>query len=300
MGQECMMPFLGMDNDGAVKARTPWWMWLSFLGLKAPVAAMAWAYAYFRVFHLVRDIYWAYQFLFVAIWCVIMGSRLIVVFRDEKAALRDSRLFFARSNCVWLGHFVVVAVVCGLWIIQFQVGTGMLSIARLPLLLSLAYLIIRTTVQTRRPNSSWVAVGCFCAAAAFSFGVSIPAYFYGMPNDVLGFFFYTPTWFLTVFVYLAMMYRKRWLMPPGSRREDESGEIALSFGLLVLLGFCFVSGWQIGRMAERWFFFGLGMGAALLFIVERWLGGRVSRDALCTLGWASLVLPALFISWMLY
>lgn len=282
--------------DAAVK-RLPWWGWLSLLGLKAPVAAVVWAVAFSRVFDLVQEVYWTYQFLFVAVWCVTMSSRLMVVFSGDERVNSDPRLFFARNNCVWLSFFVVAAVICGLWIIFFQVGVGMIFYASLPLVASLLYLLMRAVFKKHTGDGSLDSVECFCMSVAFSFGVAIPAYFYGMPNAGVAFFFYWPTWYLVAFVYLALMYRRRWrgLKDEAEEEKEEQADVMYSVCILLLLVCCVFSAIQPGRVGETWFYYALGFGCAGLYLLGRFAERKFGSDALVALGWIVLCLPALFL-----
>lgn len=297
--RSCVAPMKGYDPSLNMKkeqtAKMPWWGWLSLLGLKAPIAAVIWAVAFSRVFHLVQEIYWTYQFLLVAVWCVTMGSRLITVFYNDPEIVHDARLYFVKSNCVWLTFCVLVAVICGLWTIFFQVGVGMISYASLPLLMSIFYLMLRTTFRDKKGSLTWLTLSCLCGAAAFSFGVAVPAYFYGIPNAGLGFFFYTPIWYLTIYIFLILMYRHKWMMRGRESERDEQTGLGLWVGILLLLVFCLISAWHINRFAETWFFYALGFGCACLYILERFLSKKLSSAALCAFGWVVLCLPALFL-----
>lgn len=275
--------------------KTPWWSWLALLGLKAPIAAVVWAYAYSRLFYLVRDAFWTYQFLFVAVWCVVMGSRLIAVVNRDRDIRHDPRLYFARSNFVWLSLLVLIAVICGLWIIFFQVGSGMISYATLPLAMSISYLLIRLRSGRDGSGQIRIAIGSFCAAVAFAFGVSIPAYFYGIPGAGLGFFFYTPTWYLAVFTYLVMMSRRRWMLRGVDLEREEQSAVGLSFGMFALLIFCLFSAWQTSRFAETWFFYSLGFGCACLYLLERFFSRKLDAERLCPLAWLVMIMPAILL-----
>lgn len=277
--------------------RPPWWSWLSLLGLKAPVAAVAWAVAFSRVFDLVQEVYWTYQFLFVAVWCVTMSNRLLAVFSGDPRVDSEPRLFFAKSNCVWLSFLVAAAVICGLWIIFFQVGVGMVFYASLPLLASILYLLMRTVFKQKPGGSSLDSVECFCMAVAFAFGAAIPAYFYGMPNAGIAFFFYWPTWYLVAFVYLVLMYRRKWFGMNDADEDErkEQADVMYSFCILLLLAFCVFSAIQPSRVGETWFYYALGFGCAGLYLLERFGEKRFGSEALVALGWLVLCLPALFL-----
>lgn len=264
--------------------------WPMLMGLGIPLAAVVWALAFARMFYMVKQVFWLYQYLFVAAWCVVMGARLLSVINDLET--KDAAQIFVRKNWIWLSLIVIVAVLTGLWAILFKVGYGVITFFWLPFLASLVYLSYRVWHKRNRPRL----FRCLAGGFAFSFGSVIPAYFYGVPNGIYGYFFYTPLWYLTVYVCLVRLYAGKWKYDESEEEffEDSKG-VSLTGGVLLLLLGCLIVVWRQTVASEVWFYYALGVGAAVLYLFDRFWIGRVRQDYRWACVCAILVLPAVLI-----
>lgn len=87
--------------------RIAWWLWPNVLSLDAPAVAVVWLWAFAEGFGVAVEPA-GYAVLFLTVWLIYAGDRLIDVFRDDDAAEATTRHHFTKA------HFLPFAALAAL------------------------------------------------------------------------------------------------------------------------------------------------------------------------------------------
>lgn len=273
--------------------KVPAYAWINLLGLEIPIAAVCWSILFCEIIDIHTVPSNINQFLFVAAWCATMGTRLFHIFKNPKLHDLSPELQFAKSNWIILSFLTGMAVLCGLWMILFQLGIGIFSYALLPFSFCMLYFyrgkLIRQGIT-----------GHIYGALAFASAAPIPAFFYSPANQIVfppyipnpQSLFYPPFWALAGLTCLISLCRTSFF----DEEAPTTNRIRTTIPILTGVLFFFIISEMMRLKTESpefWYFTAIGAGTALLYYIDQ-IKHRFSTEAFLVTSWVALIIPVPF------
>ncbi len=262
-----------------------WWEWFFLLGLDIPVAATLWALAFTEFLYVVISPSKLYQFLFVAVWCIVMGGRIIrVIARDPKVE-QDEILSFTKRHCFILGFLVILASIAGSWLLLFRLGVVIFEYAITPGIATLLFLLL-LPIAIKKPSSSKNMALIALSSFAFGLGAAIPGYLYGMTQGSIVYSVAQPVWYLIILLTLRGISWDVWFREETeSDFENDPSSLVMLGCIAIFIVACLITAHHFGDYREEaWIYYAFSISAALLFALDR-LKKHLSLLALDGLSW---------------
>ncbi len=243
-------------------------------GLDAPAAAFVWALAYASFMDIPMVTGGPMLLLVALVWLIAISSRLYSAVRLR----RGWYLQFYQKNLAPLLLLMLAVTAATLWMLFFHVGQLFVVYASKPLLFTLVgFIPFVSRVEPAR---------AFFHATAFAWACTVPALFFSVVVAPLELWFFAPTWYLSVSMFLYYLVRSSWQMEEDAARRRG---FVVRVGLLLLFASCLFSAQNASEL-ERSLCLTIATGTACLELLVR-LRPRLRQDTLFSLGWLAIALP---------
>ena len=271
------------------KERRPWWLYLNFLGLDAPLIAVIWLFLFARTWRVDYHPWQAYAALGFAVWTIRIAMKLM---QGSMSSDETAFVMVHRKPIKW------AAVILGVFSITLTVMNFPLSVYTYLLVgaVFVAGYFALTLFSPQEENEIGYARHAM-GGLAFAYGTALTAHVYlpgmGLQELMLSKEFIC----FAVLCLLASSALELWERTGKPAADGEAGsmdEIALSLPLTLLgaAALVFAAQAQDELMVARPFYYAILTGAALLQVLNR-TRGRFELNTLRVLTALCLLVPGI-------
>ena len=265
--------------------RKPWWLYLSILGLDAPLIAVTWLLLFAQTWRVDYHPWEAYAALWFGVWAIRILARLL-----ESAMMGDKALYSESYRKVMR----VVAIAAGAIALVLTVLNFPLEVYQYLLVggfLVLGYFALALFSGTEEHEIQYAKH--LVGGLAFAYGTTLTAHVYLLSMGIGDLLWSEEFLCFAVLCLLVSAATELWRQAAETEDKEISAthELALSLPLTLLGAAALVFAVRADSMSTRPFYYAILTGAALLQVVNK-TRGRFSVNTLKILAVGCLLVPA--------